>query len=88
MSTPKQDQETAVTWFRDDDEVQLSTSDSTMKTRLRRRGYQPYEVSGDYANYRLPLDRVRFLKRRGYEREPGPPPTNFDGLRRAKRRAS
>jgi len=55
MPTPTPDQETGLSWLRTDPCITLDTSDSTVQTRLRRRGWKPISRSGDYLRFRLPV---------------------------------
>jgi len=63
-----EEQETALCWRREEAEIRLDTSDSTMKTRLRRMGWKPEDRSLGYDRYVLPLQCLVIRSKQGLEK--------------------
>ena len=60
-------QETALTLYRGEAEWKLSTSDTTIKNLLARRGYEPDGRDEIYENYSLPLRAITIRSKSSLE---------------------
>ena len=69
-------QETALTRYRNGD-WQVSTSDTTFKNLMERRGYKPHSTSDDYCNYLLPANAITVRSLKSVENPSKGNPANF-----------
>ena len=75
-------QETALTKYRGD-QWEVSTSDTTFKHLLRKRGYEPVRISDDYEMYELPVNAITIRAKTSLGGPKGNP-ANFEAHRKLK----
>ena len=70
MPCPKADQETGINWLREDDLVEISSSDRTFWTQMKSKGWEPYYSDGIYLRWKIPKAALSFRSRSSVEAPP------------------